>query len=311
MLIVPTGDIVRRCKGNPILTVRDVPFRCGDICNATAVRLDGHYVMLLTIQALEGYSQIYKARSTDGYTFDIDSEPLIAPSTELPYSDYNQMGVLDPRITPLDDYFYITYDSLGRHGYRLALARTKDFDTIERLGFVSQPDTKAGALFPRKFNGRYARLERPWNGGSIWISFSDDLVYWGWTKVLLTPRGGFWDSSRVGAATPPVLVEEGWLFLYYGIKDTSAGPLFRLGAAILDEHDPGTVLYRTNFPILSPREEYERIGDVPNLVFSCGAICEPNGELKIYYGAANSCICVGTTRVDHILHACHESDKEY
>jgi predicted GH43/DUF377 family glycosyl hydrolase len=99
-------------------------------------------------------------------------------------------------------------------------------------------------------------------------------------------------------------VDQGWLIIYYGVKRTSAGPLFRLGVAILDARNPARVIGRTDEPILSPRERYERIGDLPNLVFSCGAVIEPDGEMKLYYGASNSCIAVGTTSVDRIVAAC-------
>ena len=143
------------------------------------------------------------------------------------------------------------------------------------------------------------------------MTYSDDLEYWGWSEVVMTPRSGFWDNNRIGAATPPMETEQGWLFIYYGVRQTSSGPIFRLGAAMLDAESPIQVLGRTNVPILSPREEYERIGDVNNLVFSCGAIIEPDGEAKLYYGAANSCICVGTTKVQSIIHACLESKKEF
>ncbi|HIJ64591.1 MAG TPA: glycosidase [Candidatus Hydrogenedentes bacterium] len=311
MLIVRGRDIVRRCKGNPLITIDDLGFRCADVCNAGAIKTESEYILLLTIQTQAGFSIVYPARSTDGYTFDVSSTPLLERANEAPFATYENQGVLDPRVTYLEGTYYIVYDALSDHGYRLALASTKDFESVERLGLISEPDTKAGALFPRKLNGKYARLERPWAGGSIWVSYSDDLRYWGWSEVVMTPRGGFWDASRIGVATPPMEMREGWLFVYYGIKDTSAGPLFRLGAAILDPDEPHIVKYRTNVPILAPREEYERIGDVPNLVFSCGAVLEPNGEMKLYYGAANSCICVGTTKVDDILAACQESDKEF
>ena len=311
MSVKQGSDIVRRCRGNPIITVDDIPFRCADIMNAGAIKANGAYVLLLTIQSLAGSTAIYKARSSDGYTFEVDDRPFIAPVSKGPGSEYTSMGVLDPRITPMDGKFYITYDVSGPHGYRLAIAATEDFKDIEPMGFVSLPDTKAGALFPEKINGRYARLERPWHGGSIWVSYSDDLVYWGWGEAVMTPRGGFWDPSRIGAATPPMRIDEGWLFIYYGAKDTSAGPLFRLGAAVLDLANPAEVVYRTNIPILGPREDYERIGDIPNLVFPCGAVLEPDGEMKVYYGAANSCICVGVTKVDDILAVCRESDKEF
>ena len=304
-------DIVHRWEGNPAVTLEDLSFPVSDICNAGAVKIDGEYVLLLSIQTLEGYHRIHVARSRDGYRFDVEPKPLIAPSTEGPDEIYDDHGVLDGRITPLDGTYYITYDALSEHGYRLGLVRTDDFKTVEKIGLMSEPDTKAGVLFSEKIKGKYARLERPWEGGSIWISYSDDLTYWGWSEVVMTPRGGFWDYHRIGVAVPPIAIDAGWLFCYYGVKETSAGPLFRLGAALLDRQDPAKVIGRTNVPILSPREEYERIGDIPNLVFSCGAVIEDDGVCKIYYGAANSCICIGTAKVEDIVHACSESAKEF
>ena len=304
-------DIVPRWEGNPIITIDDLSFRCSDICNAGAVKIAGEYVLLLTIQGLEGFYSVYPARSSDGYHFKVDNQPILIPSNAEPFAAYEEMGVLDPRITLLEETYYISYNALGPCGYRLGLASTKDFRTVHRIDLISEPDTKGGVLFPGKIKGKYARLERPGNGSSIWISYSDDLEYWGWSEVVMTPRSGFWDHDRIGASTPPMETEEGWLFIYYGVKQTSSGPLFRLGAAILDAENPVQVLGRTNVPILSPREEYERIGDVANLVFSCGAIIEPDEEVKLYYGAANSCICIGTTKVENIIHACMESKKEF
>lgn len=304
-------DIVHRWEGNPIITIDDLSFRCGDICNAGAVKVGQEYILLVTIESLEGFFSIYPARSSDGYYFEVADQPLLAPSSQEAFAIYEEQGVLDPRITLLEDKYYISYNALGRHGYRLGLARTQDFRSVERLGLVSEPDTKAGALFPKKIDGKYARLERPWAGNSIWISFSNDLEYWGWSEIVMTPRAGFWDSDRIGAATPPMEIDQGWLFIYYGIKQTASGPLFRLGAAVLAAENPRQVVGRCNVPILSPREEYERIGDVTNLVFSCGAIIEPTGEVKIYYGAADSCISLGTTKIEKIMEAHTESEKEF
>ena len=122
------------------------------------------------------------------------------------------------------------------------------------------------------------------------------------------PAGG--KGPRVGAAAPPIETEAGWLLLYYGERQTSAGPLVRLGAAVLDRAHPQRVLRRSNIPILSPRERYERIGDVPNVVFSCGALREDD-TIHLYYGASDSCICLGTASLDAILQTCIESEKEY
>lgn len=303
-------DIVHRWRGNPIITIDDLPFQCGDIRNAAAVKISGEYILLITIQSLEGFYCIYPARSPDGYYFVLDNKPIMAPSQNEPYAIYEEYGVLDPRIVQIENTFYISYDAYGPHGDRLGLARTTDFLTVERLGFISEPDTKCSVLFPRKINGRYARLERPWEGRSIWITYSDDLEYWGASDVVITPREGFWDSDRIGVAATPVEIDNGWLALYYGVKQTAAGPLIRIGAVILETEDPSYVVSRTNIPILSPREEYERIGDVPNIVYTCGAIFE-SGLMKLYYGAANSCICVGIVEVQDIVNACFNSESEF
>ncbi len=304
-------DIVHRWEGNPVISPEDVPFRIADICNAGVVKVEDEYVLLITIQGLHGFYSIHTARSRDGYHFEFEDEPLMGPSGESPDPACDEEGVLDARITPLDGSFYVVYNAVSRNGFRLGLAQSDDFRTIRRLGIISEPDAKGGALFPEKINGKFARLERPWEGGSIWISYSEDLVYWGESQFVMGPRGGYWDLNRVGAATPPMRIDQGWFFLYYGIKETSAGPLFRLGAAILDHENPRKVAGRTNVPILSPRTPLERLGDVPNLVFSCGALIEPNNEVKVYYGAANSCICLGVTSVEEIVRACSESVKEF
>jgi predicted GH43/DUF377 family glycosyl hydrolase len=128
---------------------------------------------------------------------------------------------------------------------------------------------------------------------------------------VVSPRDGFWDLNRVGTGTPPVEIEKGWLIIYYGVKETSAGPLYRLGAAVLDKDDPTKVLGRSNIPILSPREDYERIGDTPNIVFATGALIEKNGPLEIYYGAADSCICMGTANIEEIQYICLNRRKGY
>jgi predicted GH43/DUF377 family glycosyl hydrolase len=311
-MVRKTGpDVIHRYEGNPLITIDDLPFRAGDIWNAGAVRFGGEYLLLVTVETLKGVLSIYLARGKDGRRFKIQSVPFMEASEEGPFAQYETFGVRDPRVTKLDGRYYITYVVDSEHGQRVGLAKTEDFSSVERIGLVTEPDTKNGALFSRKIGGRYALLERPFDGGSIWISYSDDMTYWGSSSVVMTPRGGYWDSSRVGAASPPIEIEEGWLLIYYGEKITASGPLVRLGAAILDRETPSDVIARSNIPILSPRENYERIGDVHNVVFSCGALLEGKEKLKIYYGASNSCICLGTGSLKDIIHVCYESRKEF
>jgi len=294
---------------NPIIPIRSLGFQASDIYDAGVVRTGDGVLLLVTVQSLEGHCSMYLARSSDGRRFSMDTEPFMRRIEEGPFAEAESLGVRDARITPMEGTYYIVYLVEGDTGERVAIARTDDFRSVERIALVNEPDTKNGALFPERIAGRYALLERP-STNAIWIAYSDDLVYWGNRTVVISPRGGYWDSDRVGTAAPPIAIEGGWLLIYYGVKITSGGPLFRLGAAILDRRDPSQVIARSNVPILSPRERYERIGDVENLVFSTVA-CLEDGHVLVYYGASDSCICLGDASLDDIVHACLASVKEF
>ncbi len=261
---------------------------------------------------LDGCTSIYYAESKDGLYFDVSDKPFLSPEKDGPLKEYEEIGVLDARITFLDKSYYLVYLAESRHGILLSLAKTEDFKSVEKLGIISQPDTKAGALFPKKINGKYARLGRPNAGGSIWISYSEDLLTWGESEVVLTPRKGYWDSNHIGCAAPPIEMEQGWLVFYYGVKRTSGGTLSRIGTVILDKENPASnIVGRSNIPVLSPREPYECIGDISNMVFSCGAILEENNSIKLYYGTSDNCICLGYTTLDEIIETCMQSKRDF
>jgi len=303
-------DVIARCPANPLIGLTDIPFRCSDIWNAGVTRFGDEYLMLITIEMLEGRHAIYLARSTDGEAFTVAAEPFMTAVTDGPDAPHETGGIRDPRITPVDGVYYITYVAEGDHGLRVALATTGDFQSVQRVGYLSQVDEKNGALFTQKINGRYALLTRPDPGSSIWLTYSDDLEFWGSPAPVMAPRGGYWDSTRIGVAAPPIEINQGWLLLYYGERTTSAGPLVRLGAAILDRGNPARVLARSNIPILSPRERYERVGDVPNVVFSCGALLLDD-VVMVYYGASDSCICRGAAPLGEVIATCFESEREF
>lgn len=306
-------DVVERWYKNPIITLEHVPFACNTVFNAAATKFGDEYILLLRIEDLAGRSVFALARSEDGYHFSVDPQPALEPSKVEPFRSYERRGIEDPRITYLEGEYYIMYTAYSRYGARLALCKTSDFKNFERLGLISEPENKDGCLFPRKIKGRYVRLDRPYGGGigNIWLSYSDDLLHWGDSEVVMTTRGGFWDSDRIGACAPPIETEQGWLDIYHGVKNTSAGPIYRMGAALLDLENPAKVLCRSAVPILTPREYYERVGDVGNVVFSCGAILEDGGKLKIYYGAADTCICLGFADVNMLIDRCRtDTDGE-
>lgn len=303
-------DIIRRWEGNPIITLDHITFTTNNIYSAAAVKKDGEYILLVTMEDLEGKTSIYLARSENGYHFDVEETPFMTSSENDKFRTFEKMGVREARITFMEGHYYIVYLGVGHHGFVLCLAVTDDFRAVKRLGVISEPETKAGALFPRKINGQYARLERPKAGYRIWISYSNDLLTWGESDVVISPRPGFWDSNLVGCAFVPIEIEEGWLLGYYGIKNTASGPITRLGAAILDRENPCKVIARSNIPIISPREDYERMGDMTNVILSSGAILEED-ILKIYYAASDNCLCVGTAKLADIVKTCIESTKEF
>jgi predicted GH43/DUF377 family glycosyl hydrolase len=303
---------MHRWERNPILTQIDVPYRSNTVFNGSPVKLNGLYIMLVRIEGQQGYSHFAVARSHDGLHWEVDREPFMTHAESGPYAVWEEHGIEDPRITTIDGVHYIVYTACGRYGHRIALARTEDFETYERMGIISRPGNKDGVLFPEKINGLYARLDRPiGNGiGSIWVSYSPDLLHWGNSRCCFGPRARFWDSFRIGASVPPIRTDRGWLEIYHGVKMTSAGPIYRVGTAMLDIEDPSIVLGRCLSPLLSPRAEYERIGDVGNVVFACGAIVESDGELKLYYGAADTSICVATSSLDEVVESCFETVEE-
>jgi predicted GH43/DUF377 family glycosyl hydrolase len=305
-------DIIHRWEGNPIITVEDIPFRCNSVFNAGAARYNGEFILLLRVEDLKGRSVFALARGHDGFHFTVAPTPAMERADTEPWRTYESRGIEDPRITEIDGVFYIMYTAVSHYGPCLALATTTNFKKFTRIGIISEPENKDGVLFPRKIGGRYARLDRPHAGlGNIWVSYSEDLRMWGDSRVVMTGVGGRWDCDRIGASAPPIETPEGWLEIYHGVKCTSGGPVYRLGVALLDLEDPSKVLKRAAIPILSPREYYERIGDVGNVVFSCGAIADDrDGNILVYYGAGDTCICVGTTSIHELIARCDDSDPD-
>lgn len=300
----PVGrDLLHRWEGNPAITMEDIPFRANTVFNGTPIVTDDGVFLLLRVEGQQGYSMFALARSGDGLRFKIDERPVMMPERTGPFAKYESRGIEDPRATFLEGTWYIVYVAVGKLGPRLAIAKTEDYVKYERIGLISEPGNKDGVLFPRKIKGRYARLDRPIGGdrGSIWVSYSPDLLNWGDSEVVITPRRGYWDDFRIGASVPPIETDEGWLEIYHGTKMTSAGGIYRIGTALLDLDDPSRVIKRSTMPILSPREDYERIGDVPNVCFACGAVVDRDGNMKIYYGAADTSICVALCTLEQIL----------
>ena len=308
-----TTDLVARSPNNPILTPADVPYPVATVHNAAAALLDdGRTVLVFRSHTPNGRSILGCADSADGERFVVRPEPFLVPAVDEPFATYERFGVEDPRLTRLDDgAWYLTYSAYSEHGVRIGLARTVDFSSVERVALITEPDHRNVVLFPERFDGDYVRLGRPhteltpW---SIWLSRSPDLVHWGRAERLISPRTYHWTSGKVGPGTPPIRTEAGWLHVFHGVYPTMAGAVYRLGVALHDLEDPTKVLGVGDEWILEPHDPWERVGYVPNVVFSCGATRAPGeGTLRLYWGAADTVLCTGTVEIDALVARCRRA----
>lgn len=294
-------DIFTRNEHNPLITARDLPYQANAVFNTGAVDVEDEILLLLRVESCSGRSHLIPARSRDGITdWEIAERALLHPEQDC---QYETNGVEDPRITRMEelDLWALAYVAFSDHGPGIALATTKDFRTVERTGLVMPPEDKNPALFPRRFGGLYAMLHRPYAGGSIWISFSPDLVFWGKPELVIPSRGGpWWDGTRVGAGPQPIETEAGWLIIYHGVEIVADRSIYRLGAALLDIENPQRVIGRSRRWLLGPQEPYEQSGNAPNTIFTCGAVVRGN-ELWIYYGAADCSVCLATAKLSDVL----------
>jgi predicted GH43/DUF377 family glycosyl hydrolase len=305
-------ELFQRYPGNPVLTAAQWPHTVNAVFNPAAVSLDGETLLLVRVEDRTGISHLCVARSADGLTdWVIEHERSLLPATDDPSERY---GIEDPRITRCDDEYLIVYTGYSDGGPVVALAATEDFRTYERRGVLMPPEDKDAALFPRRFDGRWALIHRPVStyprlNADIWISWSPDLRHWGDHAVLLSARqGAWWDAAKIGLSPPPLLTDEGWLILYHGVHGTAAGAIYRLGLALLDAERPERVLARSTEWIFGPDAPYERSGDVSQVVFPCGWILHEDGDtLRIYYGAADTSVCVATASLSALLRwlGCH------
>ena len=299
--------IVRRYEGNPILTPADVPYPVETVHNAGMAKYQDGYVMLFRAHRATGRSILGLADSEDGFHWVPRKDPFMVPANEGIFAEYEAFGVEDPRICQIDDAYLITYSAYSEHGVRIGLARTRDFVTLERVALISQADMRNVVIFPSKFDGRYARLDRPHSEISpwaIWISYSEDLVYWGDSRVVMQPVKYHWDEMKIGPGATPIRTDRGWLHVYHGVFPTMDGAIYRLGVALHDLQDPSRVISVCDRWILQPEHECEVTGYVHNVVFTCGAIPENDGTVKLYWGGADKVMNVGTAHVDELVDLC-------
>lgn len=232
---------------------------------------------------LTSISHLRVARSKDGVNFTVDPNPALWPDRAT-----EAYGLEDPRVTEIDGTYYIAYKSVAPNGICVSLATTTDWQSFEKKGIIFAPENLDVAIFPEKIRGRYVALHRPvprmFGAPNMWVAYSPDLMCWGDHDFLMGIREDSWDSGRIGASAVPIKTERGWLEIYHGATPDNH---YHLGALLLAPDEPHEIIARGREPILSPEQPYEKVGFMPNVVFSCGAYNEGD-RLVIYYGGADT-----------------------
>ncbi|MCX6813802.1 MAG: glycosidase [Candidatus Azambacteria bacterium] len=300
-------ELFKRYEGNPILTPENWPYKVASVFNPGAIKFNDEILLLVRVEDMQGYSHLTIAKSKNGKTnWQIDSKPIL---TAEPNFGEAVFGLEDPRIIWLEERqeYIITcvsfFKGVTGEPPGISLIATKDFSNFERLGRQLIPPNKDASLFPKTIKGYYALINRPIVEGraDIWVSFSKDLNFWGKDRALILARHRTWDSNRVGLGPPPIKTPEGWLIIYHGTRNTASGTIYRVGLALLDLESL-EVIRRSGDWVFGPKENYERVGDVDDVVFPCGAVInEKTNELLVYYGAADSVVALATANLDDVL----------
>lgn len=328
---------LQRYAGNPILSPHpDHHWEDLAVFNPAAWYDEEDGEVKLLYRAAESHPE-YKcyfglAVSKNGYDFErVSDEPILSPSVD----GFDASTIQDPRMIKIGEYYYVTYACrhfpfgqfwvpdeeryhwpesppdfphyLKTNATLTGLLLTKDFKTWIRAGSLTDPllDDRDVILFPEKVNGKYVMLRRPleWVGPkygaehpAIWISMADDLM--GFRESTLLAKQEFdWEANKIGANTPPIKTRHGWLTIYHAVGEDK---FYRLGALLLDLHDPTRVLCRTRDWIMEPEEDYEIDGFYRGVCFPCGKVVIGD-TLFVYYGGGDKYCAVATCPLEELL----------
>ncbi|XHR29643.1 MAG: glycoside hydrolase family 130 protein [Chthoniobacteraceae bacterium] len=325
--------ILTRHPSNPILDASKVPYPGSLIFNAGVAKYQGQYVMIFRNDYCEEgeaawadlragrrttnpsfETSIGIATSRDGVSWDVAPKPCWKLKTD------EILRVYDPRLSVIDGVAYVCFAMDTRHGIRGGVAKTEDFSAFEILS-VSSPDNRNMVLFPERVGGKYFRLERPFTVYSrgcdrfdLWSARSPDLRYWGDNELVLAVENVPFANDKIGPAAPPIKTARGWLTTFHAVwRDPEANyggwepkwsKKYMAGLMLLDLENPSKVIAMSDQPLIDTEAPYERNGFRNDVIFPGGMILEDSGEVKIYYGAADTVECLATAHVDDLLALC-------
>lgn len=297
---------VWRYKHNPIIE-RNATKRSNSIFNSAVVPFEDGFAGVFRCDSRSVSMDIFLGRSRDGIRWEISDTPIQfdGADPEILNREYRY----DPRVCFIEDRYYITWCN-GYHGPTIGIAYTFDFETFTQVENAFLPYNRNGVLFPRKIGGMYMLMSRPSDTGhtpfgDIFVSQSRDMEFWGRHRFMMGPVRGdesAWQGTKIGPGPVPIETDEGWLLIYHGVLNTCNGFVYRMGCALLDIDKPWEVICRSADYILAPYENYECVGDVPNVVFPCATLADADtGRIAIYYGCADTVTGLAFTTVEELL----------
>lgn len=328
-------SMIKKYKLNPVLSKKDVPYDAGLIFNAGITKFNGKYVMIFRddygmnkedFDAFNAGTGDYPHSSThlglafsdDGVKWDV--APLPCDLSFIKNTKHEIRRVYDPRLSVIDGRCYLCFAADSFYGVQGGIAVTDDFEHFELLS-LAVPDNRNMVLFPEKIDNEFIRLERPFpvysrGGGEtfdIWMSNSPDCVYWGKNQLLLGAEKVPYCNCKIGPAAPPVKTEKGWLTTFHAVWKYEDRQLkgwhawdkeYFGGIMLLDLNDPSKIIGISDKPLIIAEEDYELDGFRGSVIFPGGMILEDSGEVKIYYGAADTVECLATANVDDLIKLC-------
>ena len=293
----------RRASRHPVISPQGDSWESVGTFNPAVIIHQGKFVVLYRAQDKNGTSRLGYAESGDGIHFTRRVEPVLSPE-----ADYEKDGgVEDPRLLKIGEIYYLTYTGYNKKDAQLCLATSKDLVHWERKGVILPAYkghwnvgwTKSGAIVPEEIEGKYWMYFLGTSADKtdqMGLAYSTDLLHW--TEAAETPvlprRPGQFDSRVVEPGPPPIVTSRGIVLIYNAADDKL---VYRTALAIFDRQDPRKVLFRSDKPIFEPEEEWEKIGQVPNVVFVEGMVKKGNRYL-FYYGAADKYVGVAEASVN-------------
>jgi beta-1,2-mannobiose phosphorylase / 1,2-beta-oligomannan phosphorylase len=324
---------LKRPSHNPLISPKSKnAWEAFNTFNPAAIYDNGKVHILYRAQGHDYVSTLGYAATSDGIHIDERLDyPVYTPSRSFEQiSDKKQSqistqyisgggygGCEDPRISRIDDRYYLTYVAFdGMNPPRVALTSISVENFLnkrwlwERPVLISPPGVvdKSAIIFPQKINGKYVIMHRIYP--NILVDFVDSLNFDGstWLKgeYKISPRARKWDSRKIGAGAPPLKTKYGWLLIYQSVGEQDPGR-YKIGAMLLDLKDPTKVLHRSQSPILEPDAIYENEGFKAGVIYPCGAVIIGD-TLYVYYGAADSYVCVATANLEEFLSELRHSE---